>query len=295
MTRAILWAVAGVATAVAVACVVLLNTRAAGPLPEVAAVAVVEPPPETPKPEPEPAKVEVDPFAGAQAFSEDVFGVSTRPASAITPDGKRVVVGVSDVKDGVCVFAGLIERDLATGEEVRRVDLRKQLDPDGQSESWADRMTRRNLVLSRFLFLPNGQLLVAGGVICSPVAVGGCGLDLHRYSSPWVGGCGFPPAYFISHSFESYTQGHLWVIDIATGKLERTVLCDQLQQLRAAELSRDGTKLYVQRWLRKRAPTDDPADPEAVELRRWDTTTWKRDWVKVLDPAEAERVRAVGK
>jgi hypothetical protein len=189
------------------------------------------------------------------------------PAAAITPDGRQVVVGLTEKKDEACVFSGLVWRDLQTGVEVKRLDLRKTLDPDNpEAGSYAH--CAEGVAFRRLIFLPDGQLLIGGG-------------QLRRtYFNPH-------PLYCESRYITS-ALGCLWLIAPDTGKVEKVLLRGGMNLVSDIELTRDGAKLLVRTPLPPRGY--EPEDPPFVEVRQWDTATWERDWVKVLDPTEAAKL-----
>lgn len=245
--------------------------------PAVPAVAeAVETPPATP-----PALVVDDPD-----FLSWLLQPPDRAAAAITPDGWQVVVAVAEYGEGFvsrCAFSGLVWRDLPTGAEVKRLDLRKHLAPELLEQKPGPFGEETSLKYHRLLFAPSGKLIVAGGLSWpDPVKI-------QRYlARPELR---YSSTIFIGANCYS-ASGFVWVIDPESGEVKKTLIRDRVGFVRDIELNRDGTKLLVRMPLPPRTRSVPSDDPPFVEVQQWDTATWTRDWVKMLDPAEAEKLRA---
>lgn len=237
----------------------------------------VEPPPVAP-----PVTVTGDPDVLAHLLQPPA-----RPAAVITPDGRQVVVAVEEYRDFFqCEFSGLVWRDLNTGAEVKRLDLRKHLDPASVDRKPGPHGEENHLEYRRLLFTAGGKLIVAGGI---------------RWPDPRKMVSHFEKTYSSVSSTRLVTAecysatGFLWLIDPDTGKVEKTLVRDRVDFVCDIDLSRDGAKLFVRMPLPPRTrnhPLTPSEDPPFVEVQQWDTTTWTRDWVKMVEPAEAEKVRA---
>lgn len=256
-------------------------------------VQVVELPDVPDPPAPSPAQAPTPPEPAPPVPAEVSFWLPSPPppAAAITPDGWQVVAAVTEYGkqfNGPCEFSGLVWRDPRTGAEAKRLELRKHLDPASVDRKPGPFGEETTLQYHRLLFAPSGKLLVAGGLSWPDPVKTQWYRNKHEHLSH--------ASSIVFVTAECYSaSGFLWMIDPDSGEVEKTLVRDRVDFVRDIDLSRDGTKLLVRMPLPPRThvrPLTPADEPPFVEVQQWDTTAWTRDWVKMLDQAEADKVRA---
>lgn len=159
-----------------------------------------------------------------------------------TPSGAEVAGAYNAHDRGG--FDGVIEWDVATGHEVRRIAAPKITEG-------------AHPIMIKIMYARDGKQLIVGGGEAVPIP-----LD--------------PGS---SHLF-----GYLWVLDRVTGKLERTLIEKRQDYVRTVVLSPDGQKLFAGTYTPTRSFVQDgqlvTLNPD-TEIQCWDTTKWQREWIKV--------------
>jgi RNA polymerase sigma factor (sigma-70 family) len=158
-----------------------------------------------------------------------------------TPDGKHVAGGYNNRQIGPKDFSGVIEWDVMTGKEHKRYD--------------AVRITPGAFPITHSMaYTRDGKWLIVGGGEAVPVPGVPNSTNLH---------------------------GYLWVIDRATGKLEKTLLENRHDYVRKVELSPNGLQLYASTTTSPRVVV------QIGEIQCWDIDIWKLKWTQEIGAGSA--------
>jgi RNA polymerase sigma factor (sigma-70 family) len=174
------------------------------------------------------------------ACTENVFGETL----AFTPDGTAVAGAyVSSFGPG---YDGVIEWDITTGKELRRIDAVK-------ITAGAAPM------LYKITYTRDGKRLIVAGGEAVPIPAAPGSTDL---------------------------SGYLWVFDRTTGKLEKTLIDRRSDYVRTVLLSPDGQKLYASTYTPPRkVMRNGRIETEVLsEIQCWNTETWEHLWSSEFKP-----------
>lgn len=200
-----------------------------------------------------------DPRREPARSSIHVWDAATgKPLRAISPDVLVSANSLTFTPDGGRIagcgvdpragedFSGVIEWDLATGEERRRYAA-VQVTPGAHVFAHAIAYTR------------DGKWLIVGGG--------------ETVSNP-----AFPNA--------SDLFGYVWLLDRASGRLEKTLVDKRHDHVRLLRLSPDESRLYVSTHSIPREVAEQGRIVERTfdELQCWDTGTWELKWLNVSEP-----------
>jgi RNA polymerase sigma factor (sigma-70 family) len=187
-------------------------------------------------------------------------------------DSGGTVAGIcnSDKESG---FRGVIEWDVTTGAEKRRLDVAAAVGP---CKRWPSPVVPNpfRVVLQSLSYTADGKSAVVGGGHMAPE---------EKVMGKRERSGGATPYTF---------SGNLWVINRESGKLVKTLIEDRTDLVRSAGVAADGKKLLVTLTIPSRTGTYLNTDDEFVEIQRWDTASWERDWVKFADKAERWKMLA---
>ncbi len=176
-----------------------------------------------------------------------------------TDDGRTVAVHASIGREAEQRHE-LLEFDVASGKEKRRLDLSAALGADKGTPG-----------VLHFVYSPDGKQLVAA-----------VGLKLRKKN--W----GPDPKGPIMDELKPYSYG-VWLLDRETGKPVKPLIEHRSHPISGLSLSPDGKRLRVRLQLPSRMDGDHGgwnSDAEFFEVQQWDATTWQRDWVKIVTPPD---------